>query len=106
MRQVFTAKWFVNLWIAGFLISGLSAQGIGQRAFAESTAFGINGGWQREILFFNLFAATLLIQLRRNAEGSERFLVLPLTLLPLCLGLNHLLAALHSGATGNWEGAA
>ncbi|MHB8420115.1 MAG: hypothetical protein ACYDCL_18725 [Myxococcales bacterium] len=105
MRKAFNSRWFVNLWIAGLLVSGLSAQGVGQRAFAESTAFGINGGWQREILFFNLFVAALLIQLKRKAGGYERVLTLPLTLLPLCLGLNHLVAALHTGAIGNWEGA-
>jgi hypothetical protein len=100
-------RWFVRLWIAGFLLSGFSAQGVGQRDFALSTAWGINAGWQREIFFFNLFAATVLAIIDRKAPNLDRPLVLPLTLLPLCLGLNHLSGAL-SGApvvVGNWMGA-
>jgi hypothetical protein len=96
----------VNVWIAGFLISGLTAQGVARRSFAESTSWGFNGGWQREILIFNLFAAAVLIVIRRRAPGGEHALVWPLTILSLLLGLNHFSAAVASpDAIGNWQGA-
>jgi hypothetical protein len=102
-----TPRWFVRFWIAGFLVSGLSAQGLGQRAFALSTSWGYNAGWQREIFFFNLFSAAILITVARKAPELERHLVLPLAVLPFCLGLNHLLAALSGSdsVVGNWMGA-
>jgi hypothetical protein len=80
---------------------------VGQRAFALSTSWGYNAGWQREIFFFNLFAAAVLIAVARKAPALERHLVLPLTLLPLCLGMNHLFAALSGSGSvvGNWMGA-
>ncbi len=107
MRQFLTPVWFVRLWIAGFLVIGLSAQGAGRRMFAESTDWGYHPGWQTEILVFNLFGAAMLLVILRRAPQLSRALVVPLTALPLCLGLNHVLAALAApGHAGNWMGAA
>jgi hypothetical protein len=105
--QLLTPLWFVRLWIAGFLVIGLSAQGVGRRMFAESTDWGYDAGWQTEILMFNLFGATMLLVILRHAPQLARALVVPLTALPLCLGLNHFHTALGApGHTGNWMGAA
>ncbi len=105
MRRVNFANLAVVGWALGFFVTAVSIQapGLGQRGFAEMTAWRFEPGWQSEIAAFDLALAMLMVVALRQRSSRK---VLPILLvLGLLLGGNHLVAALGSGRIGNWIGA-
>ncbi|MBI6546298.1 MAG: hypothetical protein HY692_05855 [Cyanobacteria bacterium NC_groundwater_1444_Ag_S-0.65um_54_12] len=94
-----TARLLIKLWTIGFLVSFV-IQTIFQGAFADSTAWGRNNGWQNEIAFWNLGVSVLLLCLLRVKDAPEKSLP-GLAVLSLFLGVNHLIAAMSTSAPGH-----
>jgi hypothetical protein len=96
----------VNLWGVGF-VGAAVIQGLFPSAFARTTSWGYNGGWQREIAIWNVGTLATLATLRHDGTDRERGLIEGFALLSALLGANHLAAALRSPrSVGNWVGAA
>jgi uncharacterized membrane protein HdeD (DUF308 family) len=94
----------VNLWTAGFGGAAL-IQGALPRAFARSTRWGYNAGWQREITIWNVGTLTAITALRRHGVDADRSLIAGFGVLSALFGANHLHAALRSPRSlGNWAG--
>lgn len=92
----------INVWLAGF--SGAAViQGLFPKRFSETTAWGHNPGWQREIAVWNIGMIVAASLTKRS--DPERALLLGFAVLAAMLGTNHLNAAVRSpSAVGNWMG--
>ena len=100
-----TPRAAVNLWIAGFTGAAV-IQGLCPRAFAGSTRWGDNAGWQREIAIWNVGTLCAVAALRRGEADADRSLIAGFAVLSTLFGANHLNAALRSPrSVGNWAGA-
>lgn len=95
----------VGAWAGAFFVTALSIQapGIGQRWFADLTAWSFNAAWQWEIAAFDLCLGMLMVIVLR--AGVARRVLPVLLVLGVLLGSNHLLAAIGHGRPGNWVGA-
>jgi ribosomal protein S18 acetylase RimI-like enzyme len=104
-RRMALVELTVGGWALAFFVTALSIQapGIGQRWFAQSTAWSFNAAWQWEIAAFDLCLGMLMVICVRN--GLARQILPVLLILGLLLGGNHLHAALTFGKPGNWVGA-
>jgi hypothetical protein len=95
----------VNIWTAGFAAAAI-IQGLAPRRFADTTKWGHNGGWQREIAIWNLGTLTTIAALRGRNADSDGALIAGFAVLSSLFGANHLAAAVHSRRSwGNWVGA-
>lgn len=94
-----------GLWLAG-TSTALVTQGLFGRRFARDTAWGYNGGWQREIAVWNLgtiVAGTVLVPMGPEAARAQ---LRGLMVLSTLFGINHLVAAVRSPRSwSNWIGA-
>ncbi|WP_328856216.1 hypothetical protein OG579_12690 [Williamsia herbipolensis] len=95
-----TVRTATATWLAG-TAAALVVQGVFPEKFAETTAWGVNAGWQREIAIWNL--GTLVAGGAIVAGDSDpiRAQLRGLTVLSALFGTNHAVAALRSGRPGN-----
>jgi hypothetical protein len=101
-----TPRAAVHLWTSGFLASAV-IQGLFPRAFARTSAWDYNDGWQREIAIWNVGTLTSIAALRREGTDVDRSLIAGCAVLSALFGANHLAAALRSPrSVSNWVGAA
>ncbi len=100
-----SAQAAVVMWL-GASAAALVTQGVFPRRFARDTAWGYNGGWQREIAVWNL--GTIVAGIGISASGHEpaRAQLRGLMVLSALFALNHLAAALRAPKSwSNWIGA-
>jgi hypothetical protein len=77
-----------------------------RRRFARDTAWGYNGGWQREIAVWNLGTIVAGIGITASGEEPARAQLRGLVVLSTLFALNHLAAALRAPKSwSNWIGA-
>jgi uncharacterized membrane protein HdeD (DUF308 family) len=92
----------IYTWAAGFSAAAV-IQGLFPRLSAQSTAWGKNAGWQREIAIWNVGTLTAIVASRRPGTDVDRGLVTGFTVLSALFGLNHLAAGVRSpGSWGHW----
>lgn len=95
----------VAIWLGGSA-AALVTQGVFRRRFARDTAWGYNGGWQREIAVWNLGTIVAGIGIATSGEKPARAQLRGLMVLSTLFALNHLAAALHAPKSwSNWIGA-
>lgn len=94
-----------GLWLAG-TSTALVTQGLLGRRFARDTAWGYNGGWQREIAVWNLGTIVAGAVLVPMGPEPARAQLRGLMVLSTLFGINHLVAAVRSPRSwSNWIGA-
>jgi hypothetical protein len=83
------------LWAAGAVCSAIAHLAVPSWTSAGTT-WPMSEHWQREIAWFDLFAAALFVWTTRQSEAAvRRFVSLLLCALSLVLGENHLEGWLH-----------
>ncbi|MGB3772298.1 MAG: hypothetical protein WBA00_14260 [Rhodococcus sp. (in: high G+C Gram-positive bacteria)] len=100
-----TARSAAASWLAG-TAAALVVQGVFPKRFAESTAWGYNEGWQREIAIWNLGTLVAGGVIVAGKDDPVRAQLRGLGVLSLLFGLNHAEAAVRTNKPGNWAWAA
>ncbi len=92
-------------WLLG-TTGALVIQGLFRRRFARHSAWGYNGGWQREIAIWNLGTIVAGAALARMGPNPARAQLRGYMVLSALFGMNHLVAAMRSPRSwSNWLGA-
>ncbi|MCV7350375.1 hypothetical protein [Mycobacterium parmense] len=93
------------IWLGGSA-AALVTQGVFRKRFAQHSAWGYNGGWQREIAVWNFGTIVAGLGIAASGDEAARAQLRGLMVLSTLFALNHLAAALRAPKSwSNWIGA-
>jgi hypothetical protein len=94
-------RWYLRVLASLTILSCLGQLGVPEHLGAAS-AWGVAPGWQREIAFWDLAMAIVIVRtLRANDAGGGRTVAVALVVLQLLVATNHGAAALQGHAMLN-----
>ncbi|MEU0493872.1 hypothetical protein [Mycobacterium sp. NPDC006124] len=95
-----TVRAATGTWLAGTAVA-LVVQGVFPEQFADTTEWGRNEGWQREIAIWNLGTLVAGGALVAGTGDPVRAQLRGLAVLSALFGTNHAVAASRAGKPGN-----